>query len=142
MSEVVSHIRFPLRVLKNGTHVYILDSGDRAFATVAYSKRVPFSYDYAKLVCTAQARALTDVFERRTPNMPVLPAERVHEDLAFKVELWFDDDNAVQQVLARFAKATHAQLYFDAIRSEYHGRILRVRRGIRVVWETGSKSGA
>lgn len=140
MSEVVSHIRFPLRVLKNGTHVYILDAGDRAFATVAYSKRVPFSFEYAKLVCTAQARALTDVFERKTPNTPPPAAEAPTEDLAYKVELWFDADNDVQQVLARFAKATHAQLFFEAIRSEYHGRILRVRQGIRVIWETAGPS--
>lgn len=139
MSEVVSHIRFPLRVLKNGTHVYILDAGDRAFATVAYSKRVPFSLEYAKLVCTAQARALTDVFERRIPNAPPV-ADELTEDLAYKVELWFDADNDVQQVLARFAKATHAQLFFEAIRSEYHGRILRVRQGIRVIWETAGPS--
>lgn len=139
MSEVVSHIRFPLRVLKNGTHVYILDAGDRAFATVAYSRRVPYSFDYAKLVCTTQARALTDVFERRTPHMPASPNSDAPEELVFKVELWFDDDSAVQLVLARFAKATHAQLFFDGIRSEYHGRTLRVRQGIRVIWETGGK---
>jgi hypothetical protein len=139
LSKIVSHLRFPLRVLQNATHVYILDAGDRAFATVAYSKRVPHSREYARLVCTAQARALTDVFDGKMPNRAAEPVKTPPEDLPFKVELWFDDDSAVQQVLARFAKATHAQLYFDAIRAEYHRRNLRVRQGIRVVWETKGK---
>ena len=140
MSKVVSHLRFPLRVLKNDTHVYILDAGDRAVATVAYSRKVQHSFDYARLVCRAQARALTDVFEGRSPERPAEPVKVPPEDLAFKVELWFDDDSAVQQVLARFSKATHAQVFFDAIRAEYHGRLLRVRQGIRIVWESGRKS--
>ncbi len=136
MSKVVSHLRFPLRVMKNATHVYILDAGDRAVTTVAYSRNVPHSLDYARLVCTAQARALTDVFEGRKPQQAPVPQKAPPEELVFSVELWFDDDSAVQQVLARFAKSTHAQLFFDGIRSEYHGRRLRVRRGIRVIWET------
>lgn len=137
MSKLVSHLRFPLRVLKNDTHVYILDAGDRAVATVAYSKKVEHSFDYARLVCTAQARALTDAFEGTKPAKAAVPQMRPPEDLVFAVELWFNDDSAVQQVLARFAKATHAQVFFEAIRAEYHGRLLRVRQGIRIVWESG-----
>ncbi len=141
MSKIVSHLRFPLRVRKNATHVYILDAGDRAVTTIAYSRNVPHSFDYARLVCTAQARALTDIFEGKNPERPAVPdkAKAPPEELVFAVELWFDDDSAVQQVLARFAKSTHAQLFFDAIRSEYHGRRLRVRRGIRTIWETDTR---
>ena len=110
-------------------------------STVAYSRNVPHSLDYARLVCTTQARALTDVFEGKNPQQPVAPdkVKAPPEELVFAVELWFDDDSAVQQVLARFAKSTHPQLFFDAIRSKYHGRRLRVRRSIRTIWETDTR---
>lgn len=105
---------------------------DRAFGTVAYSKRTPFSLDYAKLVCTAQARVLTETFhgkKQEPPNQPAAPPD----DLTFAVELWFDDDSAVQTTLARFAKVTHAQDFYDLIKAEYLHKTLRIRQGIRVI---------
>ncbi len=88
-------------------------------------------------MCSAQARAIEDARKgkaRPAPNVgpPVPP-----DDLTFAVEIWFDDDSAVEITLGRFAKATHAQIFFDAMRAEYHNRIMRVRQGIRVIWEKG-----
>lgn len=119
----------------NDTHVYIQDATDRAFGTVSYSKRVPYSLDYAKLVCTAQARALTETFHGRKTEPPMQPAAPP-DDLTFKVELWFDDDSNIQQTLARTAKVTHAKQFVLAIGTEYAGRNLKIRQGIRVIWET------
>ena len=136
MYGIIDNVRFPLRVRRNRTHVYILDAEDRAIAAVPYSRREPQSYAYAELICKAQARALTEGFGPEKPKEETKHRPGTDEELVFSVELWFDDDSAVQQVLARFAKSVHAQLFFDSIRAGYHGRTLRVRQGIRVIWET------
>lgn len=56
-------------------------------------------------------------------------------DLTFSIELWFPNDNAVEQVLARCAKLTHAFILFDRIHPEYPNRILRIRQRARVIRE-------
>lgn len=113
--------------------MYIVDAADKTFCSVAYSKRHPLSYDYARLVCTAQARAIEDAHRGRTPAKSEPPAPP--DDLTFKVELWFDDESGVQQTLARTAKVTHAKQFVLGIQPEYAGRNLKIRQGIRVIWE-------
>lgn len=61
-------------------------------------------------------------------------------DLTFSIELWFPDDIAIEQVLARCAKLTHAFILFDEIRPEYPNRILRIRQRARVIREKFPKS--
>ena len=65
--------------------------------------------------------------------MPRIP--RKDDDLNFSIELWFPNDNAVEQTLARTAKVTHAYILFDRIVAEYPNRILRIRQKSRVVRE-------
>lgn len=68
------------------------------------------------------------------PTEPLAPPD----ELTFKLELWFDDDSAVQQTLARTAKMTHARQLALGIQAEYKGRNLKIRQGIRLIWESGA----
>lgn len=135
--KAVSHIKFPIRVRKSRTCVYIQDAAERTFASVAYSPDIPSSYEYARLVYSTQARAIEDARKGKIRPPPADGPPVPPDDLTFEVEVWLDDDSGVEKTLGRFAKATHAQLFFEAVRAEYHGRMLRVRQGIRVIWEKG-----
>ena len=56
------------------------------------------------------------------------------DELPFKVELWFDD-GGVERTLAAFARITDAKRFVLAVSQEYRGRTIRLRQGLRVLWE-------
>lgn len=104
---------------------------------MAYTQGVPGSFEFARFVCTTLARAMTDRHDgRATPPAPAEPPAPP-DDLTSKLELWFDDDSAVQQMLARTAKMTHAKQLALGVQAEYKGRKLKIRQGIRLIWESG-----
>ncbi len=107
MSSILSHIKFPLRVRHATGHVFIQDAEGKPRSSVAYAENIPRSYEYAVFICTTLARAMTDLHNGKAPAKVDPPAPP--DDLTFKVELWFDDESAVQTTLARTAKVTHAK---------------------------------
>ncbi len=139
MSSILSHIKFPLRVRHATGHVFIQDAEGTPRSSVAYAENIPRSYEYAVFICTTLARAMTDLHDGKAPAKVDPPAPP--DDLTFKVELWFDDESAVQATLARTAKITHAKQLVMAIKAEYAGRNLKIRQGIRVIWESGQSDG-
>ena len=55
------------------------------------------------------------------------------ENLLFAVELWTEDDQNVDEVLARSSKIVIARAALDAAIADYPGRILTLRQGCRLI---------
>jgi hypothetical protein len=63
----------------------------------------------------------------------VAPAEA----LPYKIELWDERGAAVQRVLARVSSSVLARAAFDAAVSEHANRRITLRRGARLIAESG-----
>ncbi len=59
------------------------------------------------------------------------------EKLPYKVELWNLQRSKVEKVLARAASATLGRAIFLAARQEHLGRYITLRRGSKLVAESG-----
>ncbi|MEX3009024.1 hypothetical protein [Hoeflea sp. TYP-13] len=139
MSKFIDHIKFPLKVRKTRCHVFIEDADKKPHSTVGYNGREAHSLEYASFVCRTLARALTDLHAgQKKPPKPIGP-KAPPDDLSFKVEMWFDNGNGIQQTLAAFAKVTDAKAFLMIARKEYEGRNIKLRQGIRVIWEEGMR---
>jgi hypothetical protein len=60
------------------------------------------------------------------------------ESLPFTVELWTEDRSAVEAILARVHSVALGQAVFSASRAEYPTRYLTLRRGEKVISESGT----
>ncbi|MDA4845978.1 hypothetical protein [Hoeflea poritis] len=134
--KFADHIKFPLKVRRTRSHVFIEDADRRAHSTVAYDAHRSCSLDYATFVCKTLARALTDAHDGKSVQKDI-KTKSAPDDLSFKVEIWFEEDRGVQQTLAAFAKVTDAKSFLMIARKDYAGRNIKLRQGIRVIWEEG-----
>lgn len=55
-------------------------------------------------------------------------------ELSYKVEVWSADDRRLEKTLAIIGTITLARRFIFAIQSDYTGKRLIIRKGIRQVW--------
>lgn len=60
-----------------------------------------------------------------------------NETLPFKIELWDEGRTGVQRVLARVASSVLARAAYDAAVSEHANRRITLRRGARMIADSG-----
>ncbi len=132
----VDHIKFPLKVRRTQSHVFIEDTARKQYSSIAYEPLQPHSLEYATFVCKTLARALTDVHDGNKPGK-VLGPRASPDDLIYKIELWFEADRGVEKTLAALANITDAKSFLMIARKDYPGRNIKLRQGIRVIWENG-----
>ena len=66
---------------------------------------------------------------RQSREMPPLQPE----DLRFAVELWTEDDQHIDEVVARCSKIVIARAALDAVINEFPGRTITLSQGGRLI---------
>jgi hypothetical protein len=77
---------------------------------------------------------LSGVGEDAAPSPGAVPPD---EGLPYKIELWDEARAGVQRVLARVASAVLARAAYDAAVSEHVNRRVTLRRGPRMIADSG-----
>jgi hypothetical protein len=80
---------------------------------------------------------MIDSDEDKADVLP-LAAARGREELPYRVELWSMLGDQLERVIALAASAALARAIFLAAQSEYLGRRLVLRRGRKVIAESGT----
>jgi hypothetical protein len=75
--------------------------------------------------------------QHRTKMAGTGTAPRPAEELPYRIELWLDGADGVERVLARAVSAQLARAIFNAARGEHPERRITLRKGNRIVADSG-----
>jgi hypothetical protein len=81
---------------------------------------------------------MIDSDEDKAEVLPLTAALQGQEELPYRIELWSMRGDELERVLALAASAALARAIFLAAQSEYLGRRLELRRGRKVIAESGA----